>query len=301
MTTWADLKVLMGQSRVATAAGVFRSVHPPDPEDERTEPEVTVQRFVYEAPNRWRIEGEDGSLLRLSDGRRLLLHQADGTVQQLDASRSAYGFSPDPLSLVRPEEVADWQRDDDYATPTGPPQRASLLGRDCWRVDLAPPPHKQGVLSLWIDAGTGVRLRKANEEFGYVEELREVVLDLDLPADAFAWDGPVDTSVQDERDRDDRARQHFHAHPPPVPTTWPRGLGHHVVEGDPETGEYLAMLEVPGGALLSRRPLDRPPWTWHEEGDVQRWSDGSWQWALVAHAGRLTDDELRQVVASLQA
>ncbi len=299
MTTWADLKVLMGGTRVATATGVFRTVIPPD--EEQTEVEVVVQRFTCEMPNRWRVEGEDGTLIRLNDGARVLLRRSTGVMEQFDARTTSYGFSPDPLNLIRPQEPWDWSPGDDYATPTGAPVEEALLGRRCWRVDLEPPAHKQGFYTLWIDAATGIRLRRENAEAGWVEELLELAIDVDLPADAFAWDGPVDTSEQDERDRDEQARQHFQDYPPSVPTTWPRGLGHHVVEGHPDTGEYLAMLEVPGGALLSRRPLGRPAWTGHDEAVIQRWADERWQWALVAHSGRLTDAELAAVMAGLTA
>ena len=167
-------------------------------------------------------------------------------------------------------------------------------------MDLAPPAHKTGSYSIWIDAQTGIRLRAGNSVFGLLEDFAELVLDGPVDSGELRYDGAVDRFEQDARDRDEAARDHFERTPPPVPTVWPRGLGFHVWEGDVTTGAYVVRLEVPGSALLARHPVGAPEWTppGHRT-QVHRWSDERWRWTLVVEDAALTPDELRTVIASV--
>ncbi len=313
MATWPELVRLMGQAHVLTARGVWRGVGQEDQDDDEAEPDdatadataqprVEVQRFVYQSPNRWRVTSADGSRpLRMCDGQRMLLwRDASEPPAEYTVRGGAWGFSPDPLSMLRPIDADDWSREDDYSKPLASPVRATMLRRECWRVDLAPPAHKTGTYSLWIDAATGVRLRAENSVVGLLEEFVELELDGSVEPSDFSYEGPVDRSEQDGRDRDEAARRHYQAHPPPVPTVWPRGIGFHVWEGDAATGSYVAALEVPGSAMLARHPAGAsewtPPWTGAQ---VHRWEDQRWQWTLVVEGEPLTPAELAAVVASI--
>lgn len=311
MTTWPDLLRLMGQTHVLAARGVWRGVERPDEDEEEltaagasAEPRVEVQRFAYQSPNRWLVASSDGDRpLRICDGERMLVWRAAGEPPaEYSVHGGGWGFSPDPLGMLRPVDPDDWTRADDYSKPLTSPVRSTVLERECWRVDLAPPAHKTGVYSSWVDAATGLRLRAENSVMGLLEEFVELELDGMVDASDFLYEGPVDRSEQDARDRDEVARRHYQGHPPPVPTVWPRGVGSHVWEGDATTGSYVATLEVSGSAMLARHPAGAtewmPPWP---EAQIHRWQDQMWQWTLVVEGEPLTPAEIASVVASIPA
>jgi hypothetical protein len=312
VATWVELVRLMGRAHVQSARGVWRGVEPPDDIDDEEEdepspagtemePRVEVQRFVFQAPNRWRISTPDGRSMRLCDGDRVLMWRREGQPPAEYSARSgAWGFSPDPLGMLRRRDPDDWSRDDDYSTPIGEPTAATVLGRTCWRVDLTPPAHKTGVYSIWVDEQTGIRLRAENSVVGLLEEFLELELDGPVDASEFAFDGEVDRTEQDARDRDEAAREHYLSNPPPIPTVWPRGLGFHVWEGDVSTGAFVARLEVAGRALRARHPVGGPEWVPpRSSSPLHRWRDETWQWTLVVDGEPLTPDELQAVIASI--
>jgi hypothetical protein len=287
---------------------LWRGSEPPDEPDEEQEivddePRVEVQRFVFEHPNRWRVSTPDGQPLRMCDGDRMLLWASpDEPPAEYSVRGGAWGFSPDPFGMVRASDPDDWSRDDDYSTPVASPTAATVAGRPCWRVDLTPPAHKSGIYSIWIDAQTGIRLRAENSVYGLLEEFVELELDGPIDPDEFEYDGEVDRSEQDVRNRDEAAREHYESHPPPIPTVWPRGLGFHVWEGDPATGAYVVRLQVPGSALLARHPVGDAEWTPpYSSSPVHRWEDETWRWTLVVDGEALTADELAAVIASIPA
>ena len=181
--TWWDLVRLMDTCSVRSARGTYRSTDPDDP------PEVTLS-VVAQPPDRWRIETPGGFLQSLSDGRRVLEWDSPGGLPRQLPARVLNGPGPDAVLLLSALPAREW-RSGDYHEPAGEPVRDVVLGRPCWRVDLLPPAHKQGLLSLWVDEATGARLRMANEDWGFVEEFVELELDVDLGPDAFSHDGPA--------------------------------------------------------------------------------------------------------------
>jgi hypothetical protein len=298
----------MGQAHVLSARGVWRGVEPPDDIDEEepgaaaeAEPRVEVQHFVFQHPNRWRVSTPDGRPMRMCDGERMLLwRNTSPSPAEYGVRGNAWRFTPDPMRMLRAKEPDDWSRDDDYSQPVAGPVAATVAGRECWRVDLAPPAHKQGNYSIWVDAQTGIRLRAENSVFGLLEEFVELELDGPIDPVEFEYDGAVDRAEQDARDRDELARDHFESNPPLMPTVWPRGLGFHVWEGDVATGAYVVRLEVPGGALLARHPVGDPAWEpRRSRSQVHRWQDEHWQWTLVVDGDALTPGELDAVIASI--
>ena len=309
VVTWAELIRLMAETQVQSARGLWRGVEPPDDFDEEepipagvvNQPRVEMQRFVFQHPNRWRVSTPDGRPLRMCDGERMLLWRRPGEPPaEYRLHGGAWGFTPDPLGMLRAGDPDDWRRYDDYSEPLASPIASTALGRECWRVDLAPPAHKAGIYSIWVDAQTGIRLRAENSVVGLLEEYVELELDGPIDPREFAYDGEVDRSEQDARDRDEAARAHYQRNPPPMPTVWPRGLGFHVWDGDTATGAFVARLEVPGSAVLARHPVGDPEWVApHPEAQVHRWRDENWQWTLVVDGDPLTSDELEAVVASI--
>ena len=83
---------------------------------------------------------------------------------------------------------------------------------------------------------------------------------------------------------------------------WPLGLGHHGGDGDPDTGAYRVMLEVPGFPELCRWPAGTAmPAQWkrrQEQRHMHRWSDENWEWALKVEQP-LEDEDLAQVIESI--
>ncbi|MBC7680156.1 MAG: hypothetical protein H7233_14375 [Pseudorhodobacter sp.] len=101
----------------------------------------------------------------------------------------------------------------DYARPVGPVTSAVHDGRACWRVDLAPPPRKRGVLTLLVDDETGILLRSSNSEVGPLSEVLDLVVDPVLDA-ALAPEKP-------ERDPLRELAHLCHVRPPPTPQWFP--------------------------------------------------------------------------------
>lgn len=185
MPTWSELVRLMAACSV-TARGVHRSWDPDEP------PAVTVE-VIVDGPDLWRVQALDGSPLSLSDGQRILEWQYGGSLPRQWPVEDSLFRTPDPVLLLSPMAASEWHPDD-YHRPACEPVRAVVLGRPCWRVDLLPPAHKEGLLCLWIDEATGARLLLANEQVGILEEFLELELPADFEPDAFSHDGTVDTS-----------------------------------------------------------------------------------------------------------
>lgn len=207
MATWSELVRLMDAGPVVSARGVHRCSDPDEP------PAVTVAVPV-DGPDRWKVETLDGSPISLADGQRIVEWQPGRSrPQQWPAEDGAF-VAPDAVLLLSPVPAREWHRDD-YHQPAREPVRDVVLGRPCWRVDLLPPAHKRGQFSMWVDEATGARLRLAHEEFGVLEEFLELELAVDLAADTFRYDGPVDLSPpafppDEQTDGDTRGRARFH-------------------------------------------------------------------------------------------
>lgn len=187
MATWDELKVLMSQVRFSSARGVVHSVEPPDEEAGEAGYE-TVRRFVVRG-ELWKVTTVAGDLVGLHDGSRVLLCDDPTRPPRLHPASQAPYVLHEPLDVVRAQDLNDWRRGEDYAIPAASPERTQLLGRTCWRVDLLPPSHKSGLLCLWIDAATGIRLRTENSEVGLLDEILELKVDAIVPDAEFVLPG----------------------------------------------------------------------------------------------------------------
>jgi hypothetical protein len=148
-----------------------------------------------------------------------------------------------------------------------------------------------------VDDSTGTVLRMSIPEADYIIELTEFRPDAELPERIFTWDGPVSTRHDEERARTTRTQRWLNESDLPVPTWWPHGLGYHGLDGDPDTGAYRVLLEVPGHPELSRWPKGTPAPPRRDGRHVHRWQDERWEWALaVEHP--LTEKELARVIDS---
>lgn len=126
--------------------------------------------------------------------------------------------------------------------------------------------------------------------------------DVELPDDVFVCNAPVSTAWHDEQRRERAGDSWLRSQSLPVPRWWPRGVGHMVGWGDPETGSFAVDLEVEGHPMLARWPRETsPPRRWVvrvEEMHVHRWSDDEWEWGLAV-TEPLSDEELAKVIGSM--
>jgi len=197
-----------------------------------------------------------------------------------DAGRLSQGY--DVRHTLRPS----FQRGD-YRTAAGPVRQVRHDGRLAWRVELTPPPHKQGLLALTVDDATGLLIKKENVTAGYLAELFDLVVDR-----------PVDDAVfepQRQRDRQvaDEAALYALAHRRPVPTPpwfpWRRGWADapdlRVVEADRGTG---SVGRAPAGQQA-------PVSDWIDQPHVHRLDHRGWSWAVSSEVPMSPADARRVV------
>lgn len=175
----------------------------------------------------------------------------------------------------------------DYCTAAGPVTQIRHDGRPAWRVELAPPPRKQGLLALTVDDATGLLVKKENAAGGYLAELYDLVVD-----------GPVDEAVfsqQRQRDKEaaDEAALYALANRRPVPTPrwfpWRRGWVEspelQVIEADRGTG---SVGRAPAG---QQAPVSE----WINQEHVHRLDHRGWSWAVSSEVPMSRDDAQRVV------
>jgi hypothetical protein len=111
--------------------------------------------------------------------------------------------------------------------------------------------------------------------------MTEFTPDVTLPDDVFIRDGTMSTRHREDVAAEIRTGQWLNETALPMPHWWPRGLGYHGHDGDPATGAYRVMLEVPGFPELCRWPAGTPrPVHWAEKPHLHRWHDDHREWAL---------------------
>jgi hypothetical protein len=269
----------------------------------RVPEEASVLRFWHQVPDRWRVEDDQG-VWQIADGQRQLVRN-DGGME--DVSRMFLTFGqrhPSTLLGVRRDRGVDFDWLRDFATPTGPGSPVTVAGRPAWEFALESVSTKRErkpyPLRVAVDEATGTVLRMAMPEVDYVIELVEFTPDTELPEDVFSWDGPVSTRREDERAEHERARRWLDEAALPMPRWWPRGFGFHGGEGDPATGAYRVMLDVPGYPELCRWPAGTPrPESWVQRyPHVHSWRDERWEWTLALEQA-LADEDLAKVIESI--
>lgn len=265
-----------------------------------------VVEFWHQPPEKWRVEDGQG-LWHLHDGQRLLIRTTDG--MELMSPSTAMKFPREhPQALFgvpRGTGLAfDWMHD--FTTPLGPGTPVEVVERHAWEFELAASEHKRArkpyPLRVAVDASTGTPLRMSMPEAAYFMEIVEFEPDCALPQDIFTWSGTPSTKLRDVRERDMAKKRWVENQQLPMPRWWPGGVGYHSGDGDPDTGAFQVMLEVPGLPELVRWPRQTPmPGRWsdrHKGRHVHRWSDQHWEWAL-AIAEPLDDHDLAKVIDSI--
>lgn len=300
---WAHMLGRMAAVGCRTARGELRYREPGGgPDDEVAE---GVVRFWHAAPDRWRIEDDDGvRYVRGTEG--TFVPDGDGGMQRLGATTIVHLGGPGDPTLLLSGGIDRFTDRDDFSVPLGPGRRVQVAGRLAWEFALAPPAHKPHRLHLAVDDATGTVLRMAVPELGAVVEMTAFEPDVDVPDATFTWDGPVSHDLAARIADEDRRRRGLSDMRLPVPRWWPDGVQRRVLDGDPDTGSFSATLEVPGWADIARWPVDgEPPQGWagrwpspDGHGHVHRWDADGWHWELAV-PGPLPPDVLAKVVESI--
>ncbi|MDG3012667.1 hypothetical protein G4X40_21225 [Rhodococcus sp. D2-41] len=298
--SWAEAFGRMQAFAFTTVHGLMRSqVH----EDGATE-EREVE-FWHQSPDRWRIEDELG-LWYLDDGERVLLRT--GNDMALVSLTTHLGPLPHPRTVLGTvfggRRVFGWS--DDFTRPLGSGTPVVVAGRRATEFRLAATPGKRAdkpyPLRVAVDERTGIPLRVATPEAGYVHEIVALDVDSILPPDIFEWRGPVSTATRDERERRRAGQNWAREQDLPVPRWWPRGVSYSPREGDPETGAFRATLDVNGLAVLFRWPCGTAlPEKWKDgfrQYPLHEWADEEWHWALLVDTP-LSESDLARVVESI--
>ena len=299
--SWAEAFGRMQAVGFSTVHGRMR-YRTPSGEDVK-EGEV---EFWHQPPEKWRVEDEQG-LWHLHDGQRLLIRTTGG--MELMSPTTSMSFRQEhPQTLFGTPHGTGrafaWMHD--FATPLGSGTPTEIAGRHAWEFRLAAAEYKRArkpyPLRVAVDSSTGTPLRMAMPEAAYFLEIVEFAADHALPQDIFAWDGTPSTTLHDERERDRARMRWVEEQQLPMPRWWPGGIHYHPGDGDPDTGAFQVMLEVPGFPELARWPRQTPMperWSHRYTGrHVHRWSDQHWEWALAV-SEPLSEQDLAQVIDSI--
>lgn len=205
--------------------------------------------FWHQAPDRWRVADEHG-VLHIHDGQRQLV-RSNGQMEDMSAATINFRPAhPQTLFGVRREGGVEFEWLRDFPNPSGLGESVEVAGHSAWEFALTAVEHKRSRkpyrLRVAIDKATGAVLRVAVPDADYVIAMTGFTPDAELSDSVFGWDGPVSTRHRDERAQQSATRQWLEHTDLPRPHWWPQGLGYDGLDGDPNTGSFHLMLEVPG-------------------------------------------------------
>ena len=208
--------------------------------------------FAHRAPDEWVTLGPDG--------------------------RPSEGFAVQ--HLLRPEFSHG-----DYSSAAGPVREVEHEGRPAWQVDLTPPPHKRGLLTVTVDAATDLLVRKQNAP--YLAEVVDLVVDAPLDDAVFAPRVEADRAAARETARYDLARRR----PVPTPRWWPYRRGW------AQAPDVWVVEDDHGDGYVARAPLGQEPAAaeWTGGAHVHRLDHGGWSWA-VGSTPAMSAEDARRVV-----
>lgn len=198
----------------------------------------------------------------------------------VELARGSVSWGGDDTLLTSRRTIVDYAGDD-CTRPRAAPAATTFLGRAAWEVELAPPAHKTGSLTVVADAETGMVLSARHEGGGGVAWL-EVQLGADLPPELFTWDGPVRASPA-LMSMETRRRG----------AAWlaERGVTFPALQAEPiadvrwfdDDGSFSVFLEHMAAVRLARRPHSDEPWDDALLPEASHWwTTGAWDWALLA-------------------
>ena len=293
--TWPELIILVffGESEEQPFTGVVEVDDTYEDEDDDLAWPRTVR--VHKRGRCYRVETLDGEVLYIKGADRSWRFSPGADVPAMTdhADDEELAFGSYGYAIERPEPTR-W-RGNDFSLPTGPAQRTTYLGRDAWRVELAPPPHKPAPIVLTVDAVTGMQLRWHSERFGDVFRWIELEHDVTHDDSLFVWEGDAISSASissENREADDarhaqdmadRARWMASRRLAQVEVTVRVDLFPH--EWSDEDGSFFASFNTRVDGMVARRPHDDDEWDIDAHYDhMERWSDGTWDWVIGSDA-----------------
>ncbi|MBO1765600.1 hypothetical protein [Allobranchiibius sp. GilTou38] len=175
----------------------------------------------------------------------------------------------------------------DFGTPVGPIEQVQCLGRDVWSFRFASPPHKPYDMQVVVDAETGLVLDQRFGDFS-VSRWTDFRVGEPVADELFVWDGPVvtraDPGVEGKAEHERLAaegQRWFETNVTPA-LLEVRGKPVSVfLHGSADDGEFQASLSGGVDGLLARRPRSDEWWNLGWSQVTARWSDGTWDWALL--------------------
>jgi hypothetical protein len=314
--SWPELIILMcfGETEEMPFTGVVEVDEAlvgdggDDWEDEHAALLPTTVR-VHKDGSRYRVEDLDGTVLYIRGADRSWQFRpgADMPAMVDYADDEEVGHGSYAHAVERPNPTR-W-RGNDFTTPTGPVTATTWLGRDAWEVEIAPPPHKSGNVSMVVDAVTGMQLSWRHEEHGDVFRWTHIEHGVDLDDSMFTWDGPfmfahggagedlpddvlesIDRSEVEKAGRlADLGVSALAVTLSSPPEAWTVG----------DDGSFHAGYDFDAYVGVCRRP--RSGDTWDLDGDDDtwvRWTDGDWDWAarVSCRGDSTTDDQVLEQI-----
>lgn len=321
MTEWVEVLVAMTDGPRFPVTGVVRP-------DVPTEHRAAQFGWVGERPV---VVGLDESDVRMwRHGAKLRVDAVDGTPIFRTDGDTAWRFDDDPAcpletpasrvvyigpgeSILQTPRAHDWLRSDDFTRPTSRPiTTVTFMGRRCWEVELAPPPHKPYPIQWVVDIDTGVVVQMRCDAAVFAISYLQFDRLEDITPAHFAWNGPVTTIDQDdERHRITYEQQqhtklewfHQSVTAEPLTTRVPVDLSVTVVRSHDDDGSFTAHLgssrAVTGN--LARRPRSTTEWDLGWGGEIHRWTTRDYDWALMLHGLPIDEPALAELKTKLHA
>ena len=260
-----------------------------------------LETRVWLDGGRVRLERPDGSpVLVLGDSLTWRFGDATGEQRPLVSPRRELdSWYEARVAFRRSQTEADLFG---FSEPVGPFAQVGHLGRPAWSFAFWPPRSKPSPMHVVVDATTGLTLHVHLADPGrHVEWTTFDEVDT-LPAELFAWHGPVQTEdelraeqdAEHEQDMAERGRW-FRDHVTTVPLSVRAPLDV-LVNQHSADGRFYATLTGPFDGGLTRRPRASTRWRTGMSKVDHGWSDERWDWAVSVWDDELTPDE----VATLQ-
>ncbi|NMD57337.1 MULTISPECIES: hypothetical protein [Tsukamurella] len=272
---------------------------------------------VWRDGRRVRVELPDGSPYFISDGVTSWQFDDAETPPTFVGADRVYYHGPGAELLIS-RNAQDWLRGDDFTQPTRPVAEIEFLGRDCWSVELAPPPHKPAPLQMIVDRQSGAVLQQGSEEFDVSVEFTSLDVGGQVDDSLFTWDGAA-VSLDERRAVDARAERAAYEEAQADRLAWlesdlgARSLNIRVpvelaitdvYELDEGDGSYFVRIRSGSGAhiegCLWRRP--HQPGRWRIDSTdhtVHHWSAAGFDWAVWLYGLDVNGDVLVQLQEQL--
>jgi hypothetical protein len=262
---------------------------------------------------RVRVERPDGTPYFITDGDTAwrFAEESGARPTYVAADRVYYNGPGSELLITR--DSRDWLQGDDFTRPTGPISETVFLGRDCWEVELAPPPHKEHPLQLVIDVASGAVLQQRSDAFAMSVSFTEIQVGGAVDDSLFAWGGSADSldelraaerteAAAADEVLQSRRRAWFaqNVSDPEMTVSLQVGLSISAFyELDQTEGSFYASLSSTLGwqfsGILARRVRRADKWELHSGRLARHWSTASFDWACWLNDAPLDDDTLAQL------